>query len=79
MDAKFNEILYDKVSKMMIRLNDNNVSALQLGFAISDCVYVKTILTSICWHALQNLVLVEEDRKDNLVEIINKIGYGRKS
>lgn len=77
MDSKFNEVLYDKVCHMMLDIHDDNINATELGFAVSECVYVKAILTSICWHALQNLVLIEEDRKDNIVEIINKIGYGR--
>ena len=76
MYVKFNELLYDKVSNMMVKVNENNINAKELGFAGSDCIYVKSILTSICWHALQNLVLIEEDRRDNLVELINKIGYG---
>lgn len=61
---------------LVVKINNINLRRAESGFVNNDCDYTRTMLTTICLHALQNNLIYTEDRLKNIVELIDRIGYG---
>ena len=57
------------------RFFENNIRVGELGFVITNKDYNKTLLASICIHALSNPNIFDENQKCNIRNIINTISY----
>lgn len=52
-----------------------NAKRLQMGM-VSQCDYVKGLLTTISLHALSNLIIFDCDRREKLIGICNTLRHG---
>lgn len=62
--------------ELVVEINNINLKRADLGFVMTDCNYIKTMLATVCLHALENPLIFNTDRKGKIVELINNIGYG---
>lgn len=75
MDNDYIETIHNNFNEDLIKINEAALSRLKLGFIITDCNFIKSILGVICIHALENPVIFDESRFNNIITIINKISY----
>lgn len=52
-----------------------NAKRLQAGL-VSQCDYVKGLLTTMSLHALSNLIIFDCERREKLIEICNTLRHG---
>ena len=77
MDEKFNELVFDNFNNKVIDIQQVNINRLKSGFAQTDCGYVKTMLSVIVSHTIQNSFLLDDERLNNVNHLINVLAYGR--
>lgn len=77
MDEKFNELVIDNFNNKVIDIQQVNINRLKSGFVQTDCGYVKTMLSVIVSHTIQNSFLLDDERLNNVNHLINVLAYGR--
>ena len=76
MDINFNNVVRAGVEDMLIAANSASIQRAELGFINKDCDLVKSMIGTICIHALDNKDIFTESQYNNIVNLINSIGNG---
>lgn len=76
MDINFNNVARAGVEDMLIAANSASVQRAEFGFVNKDCDFVKSMLATICIHALDNKDIFTESQYNNIVNLINGINHG---
>lgn len=76
MDNIITDDIINNTHDLVVKINNINIRRAESGFVSNDCDYTKTMLSTICLHALQNPLIYKEDRLRNIVELIDILGYG---
>ena len=76
MITDINDALHADTHDLVVRINDINIKRAEAGFAITDCNYVRTMLATVCLHALENPLIFTTNRMKEVVELIDKLDYG---
>ena len=71
-----NDALHANTHELVVRINDVNIKRAELGFVNTDCDYTRTMLATVCLHALENPIIFNNNRMREVVELVNKLGYG---
>ena len=77
MSTKINQVVIDNFNNNIINIQQVNIKRLQAGFVQSSCDYAKTMVSIIIGHIIQNLELLNDDRLDNVNDLINRLSYDR--
>ena len=76
MNNNFNNVVRSGVEDMIIAANSASVQRAEFGFVNEDCDLVKSMIGTICIHALDNKDIFTESQYTNIVNLINNISNG---
>ena len=76
MNNNFNNVVRSGVEDMIIAANSASVQRAEFGFVSKECDYVKSVIGSICIHALDNFNVFNESQTKNIISLINDLSYG---
>lgn len=76
MNNNFNNVVRSGVEDMIIAANSASVQRAEFGFVNKDCDLVKSMIGTICIHALDNKDIFTESQYTNIVNLINNISNG---
>ena len=76
MNTNITDALHANTHELVIKINEVNIKRAEAGFVDKDCDYIRTMLATICLHALENPLIFTTNRMNEVVGLINKIGYG---
>lgn len=77
MNTNFNNVVRTGFESMLIAANSASIERAKFGFINKDCDFVKSMLGSICIHALDNKDIFTKSQYNNIVNLINNISHGR--
>lgn len=73
MDCNELNDLQTNMHEFRTNLINVNIKRAELGFVNTDCDYVKTMLTTICLHSLENPLILKCGRMTKIVELIKEL------
>ena len=76
MNSNVLDVQHEDMHDFVVNINNINLKRADAGFVMTDCNYIKTMLATVCLHALENTLIFTTNRKEKIVEIINELGYG---
>ena len=71
----FVNIVSENTKNQLIDINKINIDRLKVGFVPDTCDYIKTLLSVMCVHALENSLIFTDERLNNINDLINKLSY----
>lgn len=76
MDINFLDAVRDDYEDMLIAANAASVKRAEFGFVDTDCYFIKSMLSAVCLHALDNPDIFINQQSKNIMEIINILNHG---
>lgn len=75
MDTDFIKAVRDDFTGLVINANVASVKRAEFGFVNKDCDFVKSMIGTICLHAIDNPDIFTEKQSNNIINLINTISY----
>ena len=76
MDTNFIDAVRSNFEGLVIDTNAASVQRAEFGFVNKDCDFIKSMLGTICIHAMQNPDIFNEEQSNDIMYIINKLSHG---
>lgn len=76
MDINFIDAVRNNFEDLVISANFASVQRAEFGFVNKDCDFVKSMIGTICIHALDNPDIFNEKQANNIVSLINHLSHG---
>ena len=76
MDTTFIKAVRDNFTGLVINANAASIKRAEFGFVNTDCGFVKSMIGTICLHAIENPLIFDEEQSNNIINLINTITYG---
>ena len=76
MDINFIDAVRNNFEDLVINANFASVQRAEFGFVNKDCDFIKSMLGTICLHAIENPLIFDEEQSNNIINLINTITYG---
>lgn len=76
MDIDFINAVRNNFESLVINANFASVQRAEFGFVNKDCDFIKSMIGTICIHALDNPLLFNKEQSVNIRELINIISNG---
>lgn len=76
MDTTFIKAVRDNFTGLVINANAASIKRAEFGFVNTDCDFVKSMIGTICLHAIENPLIFDEEQSNNIINLINTITYG---
>ena len=76
MDTNFIDAVRNDFQGMLIAANEASIRRAEFGFANKDCDFVKSMLGTICIHAMENPDIFNKIQSNNIVNLINVLSHG---
>ena len=76
METNFIKVVRDDFTGLVINANAASVKRAEFGFVNKDCDFVKSMIGTICLHAIDNPDIFNEIQSNNIINLINTISYG---
>lgn len=76
MDTTFIKAVRDNFTGLVINANAASIKRAEFGFVNTDCAFVKSMIGTICLHAIENPLIFDEEQSNNIINLINIITYG---
>lgn len=75
MDIDFVNVVRNDFEDLAINANAASIHRAEFGFVNTNCDFIKSMLGTICIHALDNPDIFNNIQFNNIVSIINKLSY----
>lgn len=75
MDIDFVNVVRNDFEDLVINANVASIHRAEFGFVNTGCDFIKSMLGTICIHALDNPDIFNNIQFNNIVSIINKLSY----
>lgn len=76
MDVNFINAVRNNFEDLVIRANLASVQRAEFGFVNKDCDLVKSMLGTICLHAVDNPDIFNDKQSNNIINLINVLSHG---
>lgn len=76
METNFIKAVRNDFTGLVINANAASVKRAEFGFVNKDCDFVKSMIGTICLHAIENPLIFDEEQSNNIINLINTINYG---
>lgn len=76
MENDFIKAVRNDFTGLVINANTASVKRAEFGFVNKDCDFVKSMIGTICLHAIENPLIFDEEQSNNIINLINTISYG---
>lgn len=76
MDTNFIDAVRNNFEDLVIGANAASVQRAEFGFVNKDCDFIKSMLGTICIHALNNPDIFNKQQSNNIVNLINILSHG---
>ena len=76
METNFIKAVRNDFTGLVINANAASVKRAEFGFVNEDCDFVKSMIGTICLHAIENPLIFDEEQSNNIINLINTITYG---
>lgn len=76
MDTTFIKAVRDNFTGLVINANAASIKRAEFGFVNTDCNFVKSMIGTICLHAIDNPDIFTEKQYNNIINLINNISHG---
>lgn len=76
MDNNFINAVRNNFEGLVIDANTASIQRAEFGFVNTDCNFVKSMVGTICLHAIENPHIFDEEQSNNIINLINTIAYG---
>ena len=76
MDTNFIDAARSNFEDLVINANAASVQRAEFGFVNKDCDFIKSMLGTICLHAVDNPDIFNEEQSNNIVNLINILSHG---
>ena len=76
METNFIKAVRNDFTGLVINANAASVKRAEFGFVNKDCDFVKSMIGTICLHAIENPLIFDEEQSNNIINLINTISYG---
>lgn len=76
METNFIKAVRNDFTRLVINANAASVKRAEFGFVNKDCDFVKSMIGTICLHAIENPLIFDEEQSNNIINLINTINYG---
>ena len=76
MENDFIKAVRDDFTGLVINANAASVKRAEFGFVNKDCDFIKSMLGTICIHALDNPDIFTKQQSNNIVNLINILSHG---
>lgn len=76
MDTNFINAVRNNFEDLVINANIASVQRAEFGFVNKDCDFIKSMLGTICLHAIDNSDIFNEEQSNNIVNLINILSHG---
>ena len=76
MDINFINTVRNSFEDLVIDANAASVQRAEFGFVNKDCDMVKSMLGTICLHAVDNPDIFNDTQVHNIVNLINILSHG---
>lgn len=76
MATDFIKAVRDDFTGLVINANTASVKRAEFGFVNKDCDFIKSMLGTICLHAIDNPDIFTEKQSNNIINLINTISHG---
>ena len=76
MNTNFINAVRNNFEDLVIGANAASVQRAEFGFVNKDCDFVKSLVGTICIHALDNPDIFNETQSNNIVSLINHLSHG---
>jgi hypothetical protein len=76
MDTNFINAVRNNFENLVIDANAASVQRAEFGFVNKDCDLIKSMIGTICIHALENIFIFDKTQSINIRELINIINNG---
>ena len=73
MDTNFINTVRNNFENLVINANVASVKRAEFGFVNKDCDFIKSMIGTICIHALDNPDIFNKVQANNIVGLINKL------
>lgn len=73
MDTNFIDAVCNDFQGMLIAANEVSIKRAEFGFVNTDCDFVKSMIGTICLHAIENIFVFDKKQFINIRELINII------
>ena len=77
MDINFIKVFNENFITMLANANNASISRAELGFVNSDYDFIKSMIGTICIHALENPDIFNKSQSINIINLINSISHGK--
>lgn len=74
MNKVYIDEIKDNFESFAIDIGINNIKRLEIGFVSQDS-YIKGLISTITLHALENLIIFNDEQYENLIGICNTIRH----
>lgn len=76
MDTNFIDTVRNNFENLVIDANAASVQRAEFGFVNKDCDFIKSMVGTICIHALCNPDIFTKQQSNNIVNLINILSHG---
>lgn len=76
MNTNFINAVRSNFEGLVIDANAASVQRAEFGFVNKDCDFIKSMLGTICVHALNNPDIFNKQQSNNIVNLINILSHG---
>lgn len=76
MENDFIKDVRNNFTELLISANTVSVKRAEFGFVNKDCDFVKSMIGTICLHAIDNPLIFDKEQSINIRELINIISNG---
>lgn len=75
MDTNFIDAIRNDFEGLLINNNLANIQRAEFGFITNDCSFVKSVVSTMCMHALDNPDIFNKEQTNNIINIINILSH----
>ena len=75
MDTAVSKVIREDFTKYAIQANEVNIQRAEFGFVQTDCNFIKTMISTICIHAMENNLIFNDIQFSNIINIINRLSH----
>ena len=76
MDTNFIKAARNNFTELLVDANSASIKRAEFGFVNSDCNFVKSMIGTICIHAMENPDIFTEEQSNNIISLINNLSHG---